>query len=173
MFDKKVKELLGERATDEFMTWLKQTGYYSAPAAKSHHGNYKTGLVLHSLEVAEQLYNLTKHLNLHWEREESPWVVGLLHDICKTDDYIWNFVNTEKCIEMNPNCLFEGHGSKSVLMLSGHFPLTTEETMCITYHMGSFTDKEEWKFYSNAIKMFPNVLYTHTADMIASQIIGV
>lgn len=168
-----VENLLGERVTGDFMKYLDKIGYFKCPAAKSHHGSCEGGLVTHSVEVGKQLVNFTEKLNLKWETPESPWVVGLLHDICKTDDYIWNFVNTENCIEMNPNCLFEGHGAKSVLMLSGHFPLTTEETMCITYHMGSFTDKEEWKFYSNAIKMYPNVLYTHMADMIASQIIGV
>lgn len=58
-------------------------------------------------------------------------------------------------------------------MLMGHIELTEEEKACIMYHMGAFVDSKEWEFYSRAVKKYPNVLYTHTADMIASQIKGV
>ena len=51
--------------------------------------------------------------------------------------------------------------------------LTEEEIMCIRYHMGAFTDKEEWRDYTNAVKNFPNVLWTHQADMLASHVSGV
>ena len=40
-------------------------------------------------------------------------------------------------------------------------------------HVGSFDEKENWKYYSASVKKYPNVLWTHTADMIASQIMGV
>ena len=48
--------------------------------------------------------------------------------------------------------------------------LTDEEIACIRWHMGAFDEKENWKHYSYAVSQYPNVLYTHTADMIASQI---
>ena len=64
-----------------------------------------------------------------------------------------------------------GHGSKSILVLSPHIMLTEEESFCIRYHMGAFTDKDEWRFYSEAVHLYPNVLWTHTADMVASQIL--
>ena len=171
----KIQLLLGQRATDEFMKYLDKIRYFECPAAKSHHGSCEGGLVTHSVEVGKQLVNFTEKLNLKWETPESPWVVGLLHDICKTDDYIWNFneIWENECINYNKEPIYPGHGIKSVIMLGGHFELTEEEKMCIAFHMGAFTDKEEWKYYSNAVKMFPNVLYTHTADMIASQIVGV
>ena len=165
-----IKERLGSRATDEFMDWLESIGYDKCPAAKAHHGNHDGGLMCHSMAVAVELQNLTDKLGLTWERPESPWVVGLLHDICKTDDYVYDFDKSD-VIEWKPN--HAGHGTKSVIMLAGHFPLSQEEKICILYHMGAFTDKDEWKYYSNAVKNYPNVLYTHTADMIASQIMGV
>lgn len=179
---KQIQSLLGKRATDDFMDFLDNIGYFECPAAKSHHGNYEGGLVAHSVEVAKQLTDLTTKLNLQWNKPESPWVIGLLHDICKTDDYVYKFYTTystadgfvnKKDIEYNDTPIYPGHGIKSVIILGGRFELTEEEKMCIAYHMGSFTDKEEWKYYSNAIKMCPNVLYTHMADMIASQIKGV
>lgn len=162
-----VKDALGERATDDFMVWLNEIGYYKCPAAKSHHGNYEGGLYKHSVMVANELKNLTDKLGLKWCRSESPFVVGLLHDICKTDDYKYDFAVSNEII-WNPS--MNGHGTKSVYMLKDHFELTEEEELCITYHMGAFTDKSEWSNYSNAVKKNPNVLYTHTADMIASQI---
>ena len=48
--------------------------------------------------------------------------------------------------------------------------LTEEEVACIRYHMGAFTDKELWNDYTAAVRKYPNVLWTHTADMIASHI---
>ena len=172
--ENQVRELLGERATDDFMNWLMTSDYFSAPAAKSHHGNHEGGLFKHSMEVAKQLDKLTLDLNLQWQREESPWVVGLLHDICKMDDYVnLGYDESGEIYEYNKHKIMDGHGDKSVIMLAGHFPLTVEEAMCIRFHMGAFTDKDQWEYYSRAVKRYPNVLYTHTADMIASQIIGV
>lgn len=41
------------------------------------------------------------------------------------------------------------------------------------YHGAYETDPKLWEYYGRAIEKYPNVLYTHTADMIASRIIGV
>jgi hypothetical protein len=68
---------------------------------------------------------------------------------------------------------FPGHGEKSLLVLMPHISLTDEEIMCIRYHMGAFVDSKEWNYYSRACKKFPNVLFAHTADMLASQVEGV
>ena len=51
--------------------------------------------------------------------------------------------------------------------------LTEEEIMCIRYHMGAFTDKDEWNDYTRAVSFYPNVLWTHQADMLASHGMGV
>ena len=59
-------------------------------------------------------------------------------------------------------------------MLSRYMKLTDEEIACIRWHMGAFEkDPKMWDYYSRAIEIYPNVLYTHTADMIASRIVGV
>lgn len=168
------KELLGDRADDGFIMWLMDIGYFKAPAAINHHGNHEGGLFEHSLEVCKQLKHFTECLNLKWDCEESPGVVGLLHDICKTDDYSTNgYINYEANYVYNDHKIMDGHGDKSVIMLAGHFPLTEEEVMCIRFHMGAFTDKDQWGYYSKAVKKYPNILFTHTADMIASQILEV
>ena len=75
--------------------------------------------------------------------------------------------------EYNPDTMLSGHGDKSVMLLSQFYSLTDEEILCIRYHMGAFTDKKEWAFYTRAVQQYKNVLYTHTADMLASQVDGV
>ena len=75
--------------------------------------------------------------------------------------------------EWDDSPIIKGHGDKSVIYaLNWGCPLTEEEIACITYHMGAY-ETNRWDEFSNAIKKFPNVLYTHTADMIADKIMGV
>ena len=75
--------------------------------------------------------------------------------------------------EYNPHTLLKGHGEKSVMLLSQFYRLTEEEIACIRYHMGAFTPKEEWNDYTGAIHAYPNVLWTHQADMLASHVAGI
>lgn len=167
-----IKKKLGSRGTDKIVNWLKEVGYFECPAAMKHHSNYKGGLFAHSIQVAEELQTLTDKLGLRWECSESPYVVGLLHDICKIDDYKYDFeLLPFPEIRFDPE--HSGHGMKSVMLLAGHIYLTDEEKYCITYHMGAFTEQSEWKYFNKAIEKYPNVLYTHTADMIASKVLGI
>lgn len=160
---------------------LKKMGYFVAPAAKKHHGAVAGGLFAHSTEVTMQLNNLKERLNLKFEQPDSVLVIGLLHDICKTQQYDLIADEKQECgyrIEYK-NTLIPGHGEASLHILNmleienPQFWMTEEERMCIRFHMGAFADKEEWNYYSRAVQQYPNVLYTHTADMIASQIKGV
>lgn len=164
---------------------LYDMGFFTAPASTKYHGSYPGGLFDHSMNVAKALVCLTKTLHLTWSRPESPVIVGMFHDLCKCDNYVpvmetgiesirngkVRFGNQITGYEYNKNTLLKGHGDKSVMLLSRFYTLTTEEIMCIRYHMGAFTDKEEWSDYTGAIHAFPNVLWTHTADMIAAHII--
>ena len=163
----------------ELMKYLKAAGFYEYPASVSYHGREEGGLFKHSLQVTYELQRLTEKLGLEWQRKESPVIVGMLHDICKLDDYTITHIpamhGMDGYMSMNYNQKkdYPGHGDKSLIMLIGLIDLTKEECMCIRYHMGAFTDSKEWEYYSRAVQQYPNVLYTHTADMIASQIKGV
>ena len=166
-------DMLAGATTRNTMKWLEGAGFYTAPASKGHHGAHEGALFEHSLQVAEELIKLTAKLGLKWERRESPGIVGLLHDVCKLDDYVLKETEEGTEVDWNRERIWPGHGSKSLIMLMGHIELTEEEKMCIMYHMGAYTDSKEWEFYSRAVKKYPNVLYTHTADMIAAHIKGV
>ena len=118
------------------------------------------------------MVNLTEKLGLTWERECSPYIVGMYHDLCKCDNYIKD--PFEDTYIYNPDIIIPGHSEKSVIMLSRYMPLNDEEIACIRWHMGAYeTDTKMWRYFGRAIETYPNVLYTHTADMIASKIEGV
>ena len=155
-----------------FQTWLECSDFFTAPASTKYHGNYEGGLFDHSFMVMNTLVDLTRHNNLKWERETSPFIVGLFHDLCKIDNYIPIIDPTDGSVsyKYNEDTALKGHGDKSIMLLSEHMRLTEEEVMCIRYHMGAFTDKEEWRDYTRAVNRYPNVLWTHHADMIASHI---
>ena len=163
--EKSARNLISFSALDAY-------GFFTAPASTKYHGAYEGGLFDHSLEVAKQLINLTDKLGLKWSSPNSPIVIGLFHDLCKCDNYVWD-IETDS-YKYNPEIILPGHGEKSVIMLQKLIPLTDEEIACIRWHMGAYEkDPKMWEYYGRAIENYPNVLYTHTADMIASKIIGV
>ena len=143
---------------------LSQMGYFDAPASTKYHGAYAGGLADHSIAMCEELVHLTRKLNLEWRNSRSPYIVGLFHDLCKCDQYR----KTEEGYEYNESIL-SGHGEKSVMLLSQIMQLTDEEVLCIRYHMGAY-QREDWTGFDLAIKRYPTVLFTHTADMLVSKL---
>ena len=159
---------LSDIISDESLKKLVELGFCKAPASTKYHGNHPGGLFEHSTEVAIQLVELSLKLNLDWERKESPLIVGLFHDLCKVDQYVRQPDGTYKWnTEVD-----QRHAAKSIDYIEKYtdLKLTDEERACILHHMGAFGDKDAQSAYTEAIKKYPNVLYTHTADMIASQI---
>jgi hypothetical protein len=154
--------------SDDFIYWLTYDGFFTAPSSTGNHGAYEGGNFDHSHEVANFLISLTEKEIITWENIRSPWIVGMFHDLCKIDSY----VNVNGRYKWNDGQLTSGHGSKSVTLLSQWMTLTEEETLCIRYHMGAY-EKDKWDAYDRAIKKYPNVLWTHTADMYVSKVLGV
>ena len=159
----------GVEISENFKEFLKNAGFFTLPASTKFHGAKDGGLYAHSLAVAETLLTLTTRNNLKWSRPGSPVIVGLFHDLCKLEAYEsapggWMHTDTSKH-------LYTGHGDKSVLMLAPWMQLTAEEVACIRWHMGAFDDQSQWSHYTAAIHQFPNVLWTHQADMIAAHIL--
>ncbi|MGM9667531.1 MAG: hypothetical protein ACI3XN_05725 [Eubacteriales bacterium] len=176
----------------DMLDWLVNKGFFKAPASTKYHGAHEGGLYQHSSSVMKFLVHLTKDNDLHWQDERSPYIVGMFHDLCNIDQYVQKyqteinpklppstssvdtaFPKTVCGYEYNPNTLLKGHGEKSVMLLSQFYRLTEEEIACIRYHMGAFTPKEEWNDYTGAIHTYPNVLWTHQADMLASHVAGI
>lgn len=166
-FQKHTKGTMNVHRIRVMIEWLMELGYFSAPASSKHHGAYDGGLYDHSELVALTLADLTQRLDLKWERKESPYIIGFLHDLCKVDAYL----KTESGYKYNPDTILTGHGEKSVILALQHIHLTDEEIMCIRYHMGAYEGEKIWNNLGQAIQRYPNILWTHTADMVASQIL--
>lgn len=174
---KDFREFMQNRVNNSIVlsNFLAELGYFTAPASISHHSDYIGGLYDHSKRVALELQNLTIKLNLRWDHPSSPFTVGMLHDLCKCDDYI---MDDNGVWIYNKNKLLPGHGDKSVMLAQQVMSpvqggITDEEMYCVRWHMGAFDNKENWSCYSAAVRAYPNVLYTHIADMIASQIVEI
>ena len=153
---------------------LKDIGYFDAPASKGHHLAEKGGLVAHSMNVTRELLKLTETMGVEWPREESLYLVGMLHDLVKCRCYrstmsqigalAWEYVQPE----------YPGHGIASVMIaLELGIELKPEEIAAITYHMGMFgvgreyTDKE----FNAALAKHPQqIIATHCADWWAARV---
>ena len=164
--------IMSEPEKHRFFDFLVDNGYFEKPASISHHGKDYGDLFAHSYNVAQTLIYYTTELGLKWLRPESPMIVGLFHDLCKVDNYISDGRVSGNCRESsfcyNDKQLMQGHGDKSVILLSQFMTLTLEEILCIRYHMGAY-EKDARDGFDLSIRTYPNVLYTHTADMYASK----
>lgn len=158
--------------------WLCSTDFFRAPASRGFHAAYPGGLYDHSKNMTETLLGLRdKGITADWSRKESPVIVGMLHDVTKIGLYIFSQdMNPEKrevetFYVKNPQYSgFGGHGYDSICKIEQHMLLTDEERTCIRYHMGAY-EVNDWDAYDKAIRRFHNVLWTHTADMVAAKIL--
>lgn len=155
---------------DSLARRLDRMGFFDAPASTKYHGVFAGGLYEHSEDVTRNLLDLTEKLGLKWGRNQSPYLVGMLHDLCKCDLYAEKADGT---FSYQENRTLTGHGDKSVILSQELTDLSQEEILCIRWHMGAYDDSKYWSAIGAAIELYPNVLYTHTADMIASRIHGV
>lgn len=163
-----VRELLDTHfplnETDSIIDQLERAGFFTKPASRSHHGAYEGGLADHSITVARGLQDLTDKLELDWEESRSPVVVGLFHDLCKT---------VRQGNDYDTASLLPGHGEVSLFLAQKLVDLTVEEAYCIRWHMGAFEGADRFNNFGCAVTAYPNVLFAHTADMIAARIVGV
>lgn len=155
-----------------------ETDFFTAPASTKWHAAYPGGLFQHCVNVMQCLVETTHRMGLGWQRSISPCIVGLLHDATKFNTYVmkqdrnpltqeietWYEWDNNR-VELSPI-----HGEDSLLKVKEMIPLTEEEEACIRWHMGAYEGKESWPGYDAAIRRFPNVLWTHTADMYASKV---
>ncbi len=79
-------EKIKRKGIEEFLTFLKSTDFFTAPASTTFHGSVEGGLVLHSLSVSDVMKELNDMTQAEQD-EESILICGLFHDVCKTNFY--------------------------------------------------------------------------------------
>lgn len=160
---------------------LTEWGFFEMPASTKYHGTREGDLFLHSKNVAHELKRITDACGIKWQDPRSPILIGYFHDLCKCDSYRRPIiahrvdghpVEDHNSWEHRKDQLLEGHGEKSVMLASTLCKLTEEEMLCIRYHMGAYKT-DDWNGFDKAIKKYETVLWTHTADMLASKVGGV
>lgn len=151
---------------------LDMLGFFTAPASTKYHGNYEGGLFDHSYEVMKNLCTMTDKNDLKWFSPRSPFIVGMFHDLCKCDSYVRSESTPVSWTYRDGSPWGSSHGLKSAAIAGTLIQLTPEEVICIIHHMGAY-EKDSWQNYDTAIRMYPNVLWTHQADMIASKVVSI
>lgn len=153
---------------------LKEIGYFGQPASRNHHLSCYGGLAEHSANVTRRLLDLTGTLDVKWPREESPYLVGLLHDLVKCRCYrlkeevdgkpVWEYIQPS----------YPGHGVCSAAIAAElGINLLRDEIVAITYHMGTYGVGREYtaEEFENAIKWHgPQVIATCCADWYAAKV---
>lgn len=150
---------------------LKSLGYFDAPASKGHHLAVRGGLVQHSLNVTRRLVELSDVMGVSWTREESPYLVGMLHDLVKClcyrptpDGKTYSYVQPA----------YPGHGVASVMIATVELGirLNPDEAAAMTWHMGAFgLQGRELSEFDAALDAWPaQIIATHTADWAAARI---
>ena len=174
------KTCITREGADKLLDYIiEKTDFFTAPASTRFHGAYEGGLLEHSLNVYECLYDFLKcsrfcqKHGFHFD-DESIAIAALLHDICKTNFYKTEMRNVKKngVWESVPYYTIEdnlpyGHGEKSVYIISGFMKLTRDEAFAIRYHMG-FSTNDEPNQVGKALEMFPLAFALCMADMEAS-----
>lgn len=164
----------------ELLAWLETSDFYTAPASTKFHGNFEGGLVEHSLNVYDNLIKVMKITGFEkMFNIETVAVVGLFHDLCKTNYYKKGFRNVKdefsgawvkkETYEVSEK-LPLGHGEKSCIILQNFLKLTAEELLAIRWHMGGWDSSSRGGEHGMgaAQDYTPLVTLTQTADMLAT-----
>ena len=102
---------------DKLIEFIRKSDFYTAPASTRFHNCHEGGLLEHSLNVYDCLYNKVKNTDVFkkalsdsakefWDTDEfekTIVIVALLHDLCKMFMYE---------VEMRNKKIYSDHGSK-------------------------------------------------------------
>lgn len=168
---------------EDLIMWLETTDFFEAPASTKFHGNYKGGLLEHSLNVYDMLnlevsniMSKTENIRIN---QDSVILVALLHDLCKVNLYKVDYRNTKndygQWIKV-PYYTTEdnepyGHGEKSVMLALEFIKLTKEEMYSIRWHMGFTEGKEQYNYISATYNKYELAVLAHVADLKASYLL--
>lgn len=152
---------INREGVDELIKYMDESGFFTQASSTKYHQSYRGGNAEHSIQVFNALDEMNQKLGLGIS-QDSIIISTLLHDICKTDNYIENEDGT---FRYNINSL-KGHGKKSVNMVSKFIELKEEEKEAIAYHMGAYEKIEfDWNELSQAYRKNKLAYYIHVADM--------
>ena len=129
-----------------------ETCWVTSPASTRFHLACDSGLVQHSLNVANTLLKLRSVLAPEIS-EESCVIIGLYHDIGKIgmpgkpyylpNPSEWHVKNRGIAYIVNDNIVYMDITTRSLYLVSQHIALTDEEAQAIRYHDGQYIDENK------------------------------
>lgn len=164
-FGELMKTKLSSGTVTMIFKQLETIKFFEMPMSEIGTGSEEGALFNHSYAMIENLLSLTKKLNLKWKRPESPYIIGAFHALHLCDDIL---IMPDGTYECNIYRTLTGRGEKSVIMAQSIMSLTDEEILCIRWYNAAHDDERNWSAYQEAIKKYPNVLFTHTAYTMAA-----
>ena len=164
-------ERFPQLTSEAVLSYLCATNYFTAPSSFKCHGAWVGGNFDHSVKVLEHLLEFTSEENLKWDREESPYIIGLFHDLCKCDQRGFKQKSSGglKIVSLKPTD--DRHSEKSIELIEANITkLTDRERDCILYHMGEYGGDEDYKNQmAAAMASDSNIAIVQKADTIAAR----
>ncbi|WP_394863037.1 hydrolase [Paraclostridium bifermentans] len=164
---------------DDLLTHLvEETDFFTAPASTRFHGNFKGGLLVHSVNVLNRFDSMCDAEGLDISKS-SRLIVGGFHDFCKANQYkevvkplkndaLGKWYDCHTYEYTSENTIPLGHGEKSVMLLQKYIELTDLEMMCIRWHMGFSEEGAIKAGINDAFRYHKAVPAMHMADTMAT-----
>jgi hypothetical protein len=162
----------------EKLEQLHKSDFYTCPASTIYHEAEEGGLLLHTLNVYENIIELKKLKKFGFVSYDSAVVVALMHDLCKcglyqkylrnvkNDDGKWEQVEAFKIVD-DPRAAL-GHGIESAYRASKYFNLSRDEFSAIRWHMGLwYCSPNEYNDLQHSNEQIPLVHLLQFADQLA------
>lgn len=173
----------GREGMDDFIPFLDEIGFFTAPCSGGHHLCKQGGLAEHSLNVLYAAEKLSIALygskNLTDEIRNNVVIAALLHDLGKCGDfgkpmYVENIlkstgkVSEAKPFKTNKDLCAIPHAVRSLKLATLYLDLTEDEEWAILSHGGLYDTFLRYDIPGNET---PLSLIIHWADMWASHVI--
>ena len=92
----KILRTVKREGLEDFIRFLENTDFFTAPASTRFHGDYAGGLVEHSMKVYEILVEKVKDSSKKIDvSDDTLKIVALLHDVCKANFYKVDYRNAK------------------------------------------------------------------------------
>ena len=172
------------------LDWMDSHDFFKSPASTRFHGNFESGLCVHSLQVIYQALKFARVVLTDFFTSKMAdryniavsdiFIAALAHDFCKAGSYEVNFRNTKDIFgnwvkksyyKTREDLRNLGHGNESVLILLEIMPSYIKNRCvleAISRHMGfsDLTDMERMN-YSNFLQN-PLVVLLQLADQTSA-----
>jgi len=171
----------GREGIDDLIEYMKEIGFFTAPASGGNHSHDAGGLALHSLNVSHTAEKISVALiggaNMTDDIRNSVTICALLHDLGKCGDYgkrmyVPNILKSGKQSDAkpwkrNPELLPIDHATRSIKLATLFIDLTEDEEFAIRYHDGLY-ETANYGVKGNETQLY---MILHWSDMWASKVL--